>query len=72
MPSQISGQAPKPSKNVARRPRKPKAVGLTGDIASMGGTAAHSIGHAAHDAVHAARKAKKKASGIVSSINPFD
>lgn len=26
MPSQISGQAPKPSKNVARRAKKPKAV----------------------------------------------
>ncbi len=72
MPSQISGQAPKPSKAMRRPPRKPKAVGLTGDIAAMGGSMAHSAGHAAHDAVHAARKAKKKAGKIIGSINPFD
>jgi hypothetical protein len=65
MPSQISGQAPKPSKNIRRPARKPKAVGLTGDIAAMGGSAAKSAGHMAHDAVHGAKR-------IVKSLNPFD
>ena len=60
MPSQASGLAPKPSKGTARKPRKPKAVGLVGDIASMGGTVAKSAGHAAHDAAHAIKK-----------LNPF-
>ena len=65
MPSQASGQAPGPSKGVRRPPRKPKALGLTGDIAAMGGTAAKSAGHAAHDAVHLGRR-------VVKALNPFD
>lgn len=65
MPSQASGQAPKPTKGTSRPVRKPKALGLTGDIAAMGGTAAKSAGHMAHDAVHAGRR-------VVKALNPFD
>lgn len=69
MPSQASGQAPKPSKNT-RRPSKPPAI-IGGPIAGehfvehVGGSIAKSAGHAAHDAVHLGRK-------VVRAINPFD
>jgi hypothetical protein len=74
MPSQISGQAPQPSKNVARRPRKPHAVGAAEGLAQMGGTVAHSAGHAAHNAKHGIGRAGRKIGKLVASIdvNPFD
>lgn len=69
MPSQASGQAPRPSAATRRPPRKPKAVGLVGDVGHFvghaGGTAKKSLGHAAHDARHAAGK-------VASALNPFD
>lgn len=65
MPSQISGQAPKPSKNVARKAKKPAIVGVGEGLAAMGYGAAKSTGHAAHDAVHLGRRVVKK-------LNPFD
>lgn len=65
MPSQASGQAPKPSKHVRRAPKKP-AYAQVGDAAArMGGSLAKSAGHAGHDAIHLAGKALRK-------INPFD
>lgn len=59
MPSQISGQAPKPSKPMARPPRKPRV-----DIVAMGGSVAKSAGHAAHDVKHGIGKAVGKIGGI--------
>lgn len=73
MPSQASGQAPKPSKGVSRPVRKPKAVGVGEHLAAMGGTAAHSAGHAAHDAIHGAKKGVRRVGKAIASIdlNPF-